>query len=139
MDTIIIQSPSILKLTEGESAQIQCCLNLTESPIIRTPKISWFHDGHKTDNNSKIITEACPVLVIENVQTKDSGLYVCKLYFDIPKLHEEDGTGTKLIVTPHKSQDNHRQSNIKGKLWIQLSYCPSNLKERMNLDVFMVP
>ncbi|XP_076144244.1 uncharacterized protein LOC143126218 [Alosa pseudoharengus] len=110
MDTKVHQSPSTLKLTEGESAQIQCCLDLSESPIEKMTW-SWWRNGQKIDGQA--VKETCPILIIESVQTKDSGLYVCIVYFEIPILRKENGTGTQLIVTPLKREDKHGESSDK--------------------------
>ena len=113
MDTKVLQSPSTLQLTVGESAQIQCCWDLTESLKKRKtePKMDLLQNDQRVDGLKRqqmSVKQTCSLLVIQSVKTEDSGLYVCKVYWDIPTLYEMFGTGTQLTVAPLKTETKHK-------------------------------
>lgn len=96
----IIQSPRNLTLAKGETAEIQCSYH-----SLFKAKVNWFKDGEKITADSKRTYIQCQntlsTLVIHNLSSNDSGLYVCTVIIDIPKLYEYSGNGTQLTVDSH--------------------------------------
>ncbi|XP_026883170.2 adhesion G protein-coupled receptor F5-like [Electrophorus electricus] len=102
---MVTQTPSTVKVKEGESVHITCCWNNN----ITWPKVKWFKDKRAIHVNStgKIhLTETrtpnCSVLTITNTYKNDTGIYICEVIQDIPQLCHVKGTGTNLTYQEDK-------------------------------------
>ncbi|KAK1797414.1 hypothetical protein P4O66_008783, partial [Electrophorus voltai] len=106
---MVTQTPSTVKVKEGESVDITCCWNNN----IPWPKVKWFKDKRAIHVNStgKIhLTETrtpnCSVLTITNTYKNDTGIYICEVTQDIPQLCHVNGTGTNLTYQEDKGIKN---------------------------------
>ena len=93
----VLQS-SHLSLTKGETATIQC----SWKGRLNRHRVNWLKNGTKIGGDvkrTKISTQGnLSVLVIHNVSSEDSGLYVCEVIQEIPTLRSNLGAGTQLKV-----------------------------------------
>ncbi|XP_059504761.1 tyrosine-protein phosphatase non-receptor type substrate 1-like isoform X2 [Stegostoma tigrinum] len=110
---ILLQSPSLERVTEGHTARLQCTIR--NAAVTRTD-VHWYWEqpGNTTEwvltHDVRNITQRSPgfterfqsfrdssnnsfILTITNVQPNDTGIYYCKVWGDI------SGNGSKLTVT----------------------------------------
>ncbi|XP_076145082.1 uncharacterized protein LOC143127449 [Alosa pseudoharengus] len=110
-DFPVVQSPNLI-LSKRETAQIKCSWNKSPDKIT----VIWFKNEAKiVDERTNISSqEDSSVLVIHNVSSDDSGLYVCKVYKEIPVLRIYNGTGTQLTVNSQTKTSTENQAGAKN-------------------------
>ncbi|XP_041063830.1 tyrosine-protein phosphatase non-receptor type substrate 1-like [Carcharodon carcharias] len=110
---VLIQSPSLERVTEGHTAQLQCTMR---NAAVRDTDVHWYrklpekdmewvltHDIKNKTQRSPGFTERFQpfrdtsnnsfILTITNVQPSDTAVYYCKVWGDI------SGNGTRLNIT----------------------------------------
>ena len=102
----VLQS-SRLSLTKGETATIQC----SWKGSLNNTKVKWLKNetviGGDVKRTNISTQKNLSVLVIHNVSSEDSGLYVCKVIQDIPNLRSYIGAGTQLTVNSETNRKCH--------------------------------
>ena len=102
----VLQS-SRLSLTKGETATIQC----SWKGRLNRHRVNWLKNGTKIGGDvkrTKISTQGnLSVLVIHNVSSEDSGLYVCNVIQEVPNLRWYIGAGTQLTVNSETNRKCH--------------------------------
>ncbi|XP_037401979.1 uncharacterized protein LOC119265416 [Pygocentrus nattereri] len=98
-DFTVTQTPSELTVKEGGSVSVACCWDKNITGV----KVKWFKDdqltGHWSDE--RLHTEVqgnCSVLSIKNIRNNETGLYICEVMRDVPKLDIRRGEGTAVNV-----------------------------------------
>ncbi|XP_041926511.1 uncharacterized protein LOC121690156 [Alosa sapidissima] len=117
VDFRVLQSPPNLTLSKGETAEMKCSWN---GPKNISRKGSWYKDKtiEKISSISKrtiiLSQNNSSTLVIHNVSSNDSGLYVCKVIQDIPKLITNFGKGTQLTVNSQTKTSTENQEGVEN-------------------------
>ncbi|XP_067900223.1 uncharacterized protein [Heterodontus francisci] len=110
----VFQTPSEIEAFEGDSIKMQCsCEEDLESmrvdwtkdsnPILNATNSSSTPNPVYRDRLSYAIDKANAKLIIKNIAQDDAGLYLCKVFIEIPPpVRRGLGNGTKLTVqAPH--------------------------------------
>ncbi|XP_067844592.1 uncharacterized protein [Heptranchias perlo] len=118
---VIIQSPSLEGVTEGQTARLQCTI---QKATVRDTDVHWYRQlpgqdmewvlTHDVMNNtrggpgftdrfqpSRDIANNSFILAITNVQPNDTAVYYCKVWGDI------SGNGTQLNITKRSEKNWH--------------------------------
>lgn len=94
------QTPQDLNIMEGSNARITCNFHYSISGRIN---VKWNKDN-KTIVHSVLIqyksnTNASSVLELKSLSSNQSGLYICEVLTEIPKITISKGSGTNVTVT----------------------------------------
>ncbi|XP_017574168.1 histone acetyltransferase KAT6B-like isoform X1 [Pygocentrus nattereri] len=98
-DFTVTQTPSELTVKEGGSVSVACCWDKNITGV----KVKWFKDdqltGHWSDERlHSEIQGNCSVLSIKNIRNNETGLYICEVTRDVPKLDIRRGEGTAVKI-----------------------------------------
>ncbi|XP_041040922.1 cytotoxic T-lymphocyte protein 4-like isoform X2 [Carcharodon carcharias] len=108
----VSQCPSEIEVVEGTSINMECFYE--EERHMEGIRVDWSKDSKwivNTTNSDVIVNPVfdnrlfCTInktkakLTIKNIAQEDAGLYICKIYIEIPPpVQRGSGNGTKLIV-----------------------------------------
>ncbi|KAL0970459.1 hypothetical protein UPYG_G00242270 [Umbra pygmaea] len=104
---LVTQSDDVT-VTEGGTAQIQCCWNRTVTRV----SINWWKVNSSSYNKTLLVNNSqcqnnestqtvvcCSNWTISTLNISDSGRYICKVSIEIPGLLQSVGNGTRVTVT----------------------------------------
>ncbi|XP_039466097.1 cell adhesion molecule 2-like isoform X2 [Oreochromis aureus] len=114
---VVTQSPDDISVMEGATVNITCCWTVTFGRV----GVNWLKNQtviknevkqNQSQGSLKEETKMCSSLNFSNIQTKDSGTYICKVTLEIPSLFEAKGNGT-VITVREKTENDNGNSNRK--------------------------
>ncbi|XP_037401102.1 uncharacterized protein LOC108439995 isoform X4 [Pygocentrus nattereri] len=105
-DFTVTQTPSELTVKEGGSVSVACCWDKNITGV----KVKWFKDdqltGHWSDERlHSEIQGNCSVLSIKNIRNNETGLYICEVTRDVPKLDIRRGEGTAVKIQAENASE----------------------------------
>ncbi|KAL7880890.1 hypothetical protein SRHO_G00031440 [Serrasalmus rhombeus] len=106
VDFAVTQTPSELTVKEGGSVSVACCWDKNITGV----KVKWFkddqHTGHWSDERLHSETQGnCSVLSIKNIRNNETGLYICEVTRDVPKLDTRKGEGTAVKLQAENTSE----------------------------------
>ncbi|XP_039466098.1 uncharacterized protein LOC120439311 isoform X3 [Oreochromis aureus] len=108
---VVTQSPDDISVMEGATVNITCCwpgkfgrvgVNWLKNQTVIKNEVKQ----NQSQGSLKEETKMCSSLNFSNIQTKDSGTYICKVTLEIPSLFEAKGNGTVITVREKTENDN---------------------------------
>ncbi|XP_071307996.1 transmembrane and immunoglobulin domain-containing protein 2 isoform X2 [Agelaius tricolor] len=117
----VTQEPDELQVTAGDTVALQCQVEVAEGGV--QLRMEWLRDGGlgvlcatRLHLGTSLAPSPCPccapggawlawhppraTLSLPQVQSNDSGRYLCRVTLEIPRLDTATGNGTELRVTP---------------------------------------
>uniref|UniRef100_A0A668UKP1 Ig-like domain-containing protein n=1 Tax=Oreochromis aureus TaxID=47969 RepID=A0A668UKP1_OREAU len=120
---VVTQSPDDISVMEGATVNITCCWTVTFGRV----GVNWLKNQtviknevkqNQSQGSLKEETKMCSSLNFSNIQTKDSGTYICKVTLEIPSLFEAKGNGTVITVREKTENDNGNSNRKESVLYI---------------------